>query len=40
MCSIAAERPASTAQLTGLNVATVWIQPGTRLCCISALRGT
>ena len=35
-CSIAAERPASTAQLTGLNLATVPIQSGARLCCISA----
>lgn len=33
---IAAERPACTAQLTGLNLATVLIYPGVRLCCISA----
>ena len=33
---MAAERPASTAQLTGLSFETVRIQPGTRLCCMSA----
>ena len=33
----AAERPASAAQLTGLNFATQRIQPGSRLCCISAV---
>ncbi len=36
-CCIAAERPATTAQLTGLNLEIVRIQAGTRLCCISAL---
>jgi DNA-binding NarL/FixJ family response regulator len=36
ICSIAAERPATTAQLTGLNLATVPIQSGARLACISA----
>jgi hypothetical protein len=33
---IAAERPASTAQLTGLSLETLRIQAGTRLCCMSA----
>jgi hypothetical protein len=36
MSPIAAERPASTAQLTGLTSPTVWIQPGTRFFCMSA----
>src|SRR5262249_5120349 len=33
---IAPPRAATTAQLTGLNLATDWIQPGARLCCINA----